>query len=78
MKRLIDKMKHLLGVHKYVYMRRLSNSSHLLGCQFCRKRFVMNTWTKSLIDWDMELEDFHVEMGHLPASECVFSRHTQD
>jgi len=62
---ILDKIKHFFGIHKYYKIRRLSDYSHLLGCELCEKRFSMNTSMKVLLDWDQELEDFHRYMGHL-------------
>lgn len=56
---ILDRVKHWLGIHKYVYIKRLSFNSHQLGCKYCCKRFCMNTSVRLLVTWDQELEDFY-------------------
>ena len=52
------RLKHWFGRHSYFYLKRLTLNSHILGCEFCKKRFVLNTSVKTLIEWDLELEDY--------------------
>lgn len=63
--KLTDQFKHLFGVHKYVYVKRLGQFSHMLRCAICAKKFCMNTSVRALLPWDQEMEDFHRSMGHL-------------
>lgn len=55
----MDKLKHLLGIHKYSYIRRLSRDAHQIKCLICQKLFAMNTSVHVLLEWDLELEDFY-------------------
>lgn len=56
---MLDRIKHLFGIHKYVYVERLSIDSHFLRCKYCNKKFAMNTSVKCLIEWDQELADLY-------------------
>ena len=57
--KILDRIKHFFGVHKYYKIKRLSTNCHQLGCIYCKKKFAMNTSIKCLLDWDQELEDFY-------------------
>jgi len=56
---IIQRIKHLFGIHNYTYVKRLSPNSHMLKCSICSKRFVINTSARVLVDWDLEMEDFY-------------------
>jgi len=62
---ILDRIKHIFGIHKYYEIMRLSCSCHLLGCRFCNKKFALSTSAKVILDWDLEIEDFHRERGHI-------------
>jgi hypothetical protein len=49
--------------HQYAEIMRLSDFCHLVGCVRCKKRWGMNTAVHALVEWDMQLEDFHRSMG---------------
>lgn len=55
-KKIINRIKHLFGYHKYFYIRQLSGGFHLVGCEFCKKKFAVSTSEKFLIEWDPGLE----------------------
>lgn len=55
----MDRIKHIFGIHKYIYIKRLSESSHQLGCKYCDKKFALNTSVRMLINWDLEIEDLY-------------------
>lgn len=63
--RIIDRIKHRFGIHKYYYVQRLSQNCHQFECCICKKLFGVNTSCHVLIEWDLELEDFHKSMGHI-------------
>lgn len=60
---------HLFGVHRYEYVVRLSEASHLCKCPICQKRFVLCTSAKVLVPWDQELQDMYVKYGCIQEDE---------
>lgn len=67
--RITDHLKHLFGIHKYFYVKRLSNQSHMIQCVICNKKFSINTLVMVIVPWDKELEDFHIRKGHIKERE---------
>jgi Fe2+ or Zn2+ uptake regulation protein len=60
---MLDRIKHIFGRHKYIYIRRLSDHAHLLGCAYCNKIFCIHTKVKTLLEWDMELADLYYTLN---------------
>lgn len=56
---MLNRIKHIFGIHKYLYIKSLSKYSHQIGCKYCDKKFVLNTSVRMLVDWDLEIEDFY-------------------
>jgi len=59
LKTFIEKIKHFFGIHKYVYLKKLSERSDLIECKLCKKKFCINYELKILLPWDKELEKFY-------------------
>lgn len=60
-----QRFKHLFGRHRFGYVARLSEDSHMLACTICNKRFAMNTSVKTILEWDQELEDMYAMFDSL-------------
>ena len=43
--------------HKYFVIKEFNKTTRKLGCRRCGRRFGMNDYVKSLLDWDGELEE---------------------
>lgn len=54
--------------HKYAYVKRLSSATHQLSCKRCKKLFAINTSVKTVLEWDLELEDLYYT---LPKSDQI-------
>lgn len=51
--------------HRYVVERVLNYGSRKIGCKRCNRHWGMNDATRSLVDWDGELESFYADNGLL-------------
>lgn len=50
---LLNIVKHLIGIHKYEYLIRINDYTHLLKCSICENKFCLNTNTRQILPWDL-------------------------
>jgi hypothetical protein len=80
---LIKNLKCFMGIHDYFFIRELHFNSHLSGCKYCKKLYVMNNSFNSLIKYDADMEIMHnnlsqSELEIIIGSLQVIQDHLQD
>lgn len=59
--KLINWIKCWLGLHAFYRIKKLSHQSEKLGCKNCSGQWGLNHPTKSLVEWDEDLEFLHCD-----------------
>lgn len=63
---MIQKIKCLLGKHKYYVIEKYSKDVRKVGCKICAKQWGMNDRVQAFIPWDKDLEEHHKLIRTLP------------
>ena len=66
---MIERLLCALFGHKYVVQMVFSSRSRKLGCTRCRREWGMHDPTRSLVEWDWELEEMYKGLGQRPSKE---------
>ena len=66
---MIERLLCALFGHKYVVQMVFSSTSRKLGCTRCRREWGMHDPTRSLVEWDGELEEMYKVLGQWPSKE---------
>jgi len=51
--------------HKYEYVKRVSPATHKIKCTRCGTYFAINTDTRCVLKWDLEIEDMFYQLRNM-------------